>query len=255
MRSDARSGGTPWFRSSPCGRLGCCTSLLYVRSVSRPPAVDPHCHSWPLRGIANMRMCAGTPRPLTRSTTCACRAVVVTSTPGTARSTHVRRVDSRWSSLGTTSRRPVGATTPGGPRLRQFLGRGCATRVSRCAGVRGSRSSGHERAPKSGCGGVLPAALGCRRLRHWLLGIPTTSVDTRGIAVGDWVEYRALNPEPVQSRRTRRDRADRAAGQSRPFVVSRRLTPVVPSSCPLIFELRQAVVQSAPLAAPSRRAT
>lgn len=149
------SGDCPRPAAGGCPRPGRLLSPLL--STAFPPRPDK-----PL----TCGTCAGTPRPLTRSTTCACRAVVVTSTPGTARSTHARRVDSRWSLLDTTSRPPVGGMTPGGPRLRQFSGRDCATRVSRPAGARGSRSSGHERAPKSGCGVGSPAALGCRRLRQ-----------------------------------------------------------------------------------------
>lgn len=67
-------------------------------SRPRPVAVAVAVDSLSSRA-ANMRACAGTPRPLTRSTTCvSCR--LVTSTPGMARSTHVRLVGSRWSLLG-----------------------------------------------------------------------------------------------------------------------------------------------------------
>ena len=124
--------------------------------------------------VCTMWTCAGTPRPSTRSTMCAWRAVAVTSTYGTAHGTCALRAGSRWSLLGMISRRPGGVTILDRPRLPLFLALGCGTRASRRVGAPESRSSGHVRVLRCGCGDVSPDVRVCWKPWPWLLGIPTT---------------------------------------------------------------------------------
>jgi hypothetical protein len=94
-------------------------------------------------------LCADTPRPPTRSTTCAFPAVGATSSPGMGPSTCAPAAKNRWSSPATTSQRHARPMTAGGQPSRPFSRPVCAMRGSRPAAAHENPSTGHAPARRS----------------------------------------------------------------------------------------------------------